>query len=134
MLITIPALRSPNPNPPHPEITQEMVVWLAQGNRGLSSEAIFTHLSGLRIRTKPFDQDIKSDHPSDSSDFRRCVEFLNACPTLRPHLHYMATVSPVWAALVRGWDTFEAWLYHNEGPRVTNAIQQIINSNQGQST
>lgn len=79
-----------------PNITR----WLASGHRGISSEAIVSHLTGVPIGgSSGF-----GTYPYDPSDFNRCHELLTQCPELRLELHRMAELGPVWAALVERWD------------------------------
>lgn len=79
----------------------DVVFWLAFGERGLSSEALAHHLSGLPIVKKQ--QDLNHT-PRDSYDFRRCLLMLEACPSIASKLHTMATVSHDWARLVTFWE------------------------------
>lgn len=73
--------------------------WLAQGERGVSSLAIFTVMTGLNVASGwglwP---------PADPSDLRRCELLLRAVPEFRGRLPEMASVSPVWKRLVGTWD------------------------------
>jgi len=86
--------------------------WLASGERGISSEAIVSQLTGREIgRWRP-----GSDHPWDPDDFRRCELLLRAYPLARlvfPEL--MPSRSPVWAAMVERWDELVA-LIEEEAP------------------
>lgn len=79
-----------------PNITR----WLEYGHRGLSSESIVSHLTGVPIGGREC-------APYDPSDFRRCQMLLNQVPELRQELHRMAEVSPEWAALVERWDDID---------------------------
>lgn len=72
--------------------------WLRTGERGISSEAIFSHLTGIPIGGH------RLDPPSDPSDLRRCRLLLHAVPAFRARLRKMAEISPAWAALVARWD------------------------------
>lgn len=87
--------------------------WLANGERGLSSEAIVQRLTGTPVDTQ-WDENGVTDHPRDPSDFRRCVELLKNVPEARPHLHLMADVSPQWARLVAHWADLENLLAEEE--------------------
>lgn len=78
----------------------EAVEWWALGEHGSSSEAIFIHLSGLRLSP---DQDSK-EHPHDPSDLRRCRLLLEAVPSFRERLPEMSEVSREWGQLVAKWD------------------------------
>lgn len=73
--------------------------WLRSGERGISSNAIFDHLTGLPVRGgwSPWT-------PSDPDDLRRCRLLLEAVPEFRSGLPRMAEVSAGWAALVARWD------------------------------
>lgn len=91
------------------DITNGMIQWLANGNRGVSSETLFTHLTGIEAGKY-------RDHPHDPSDFMRCERLLMQCPELRDELHRMAELGPVWAALVADWDVIVA-LVNAESPK-----------------
>jgi hypothetical protein len=72
--------------------------WLAFGERGISSEAIVSRLTGTRVGGfQHF-----STHPCDPADFRRCQLLLEAHPLAR--LKFMRDVSPQWERLVDAWD------------------------------
>lgn len=73
--------------------------WLRTGERGISSEAIFSHLSGIPVSGR---WGLRA--PQDPSDLRRCRLLLEAVPAFRAELHRMAEVSEEWTALVERWD------------------------------
>lgn len=86
--------------PPLVPIGLRAVKWLAHGERGLSSETIFAHLTGV---------DAVGDghrwHPSDPDDLSRCRRLLeDDVPELQQAFLRMAEVSPVWKRLVEDWD------------------------------
>ena len=72
--------------------------WLLQGERGLSSEAIFSHLTEIPLTRGHMVT------PADSSDLRRCRRLLDQVPSFRGALPRMAAVSPRWKALIERWD------------------------------
>ena len=76
----------------------EWLQWLASGERGMSSEALFSRLTGIAMKRPRF------DHPWDVYDFGRCVMMLDACPSLAPHVADAADLSRTWAALISEWD------------------------------
>lgn len=83
----------------HPGVSKDATKWLASGERGMSSEAMFTHLTGVKCGDDwGFDS-----IPYDPSDFRRCQLLLEQVPELHPIFPRMAEVSPKWAALVQAW-------------------------------
>ncbi len=73
------------------------VDWLKTGERGVSSEAIFSHLTGIPIGGNWMSP------PYDSADFMRCRKLLVAVPSFASRIGEMATVSPQWAAIVARW-------------------------------
>ncbi|TFC59456.1 MULTISPECIES: hypothetical protein [unclassified Cryobacterium] len=74
--------------------------WLANGERGVSSEAMVSHLTGANVGRRYGG----GDHPYDPSDFRRCEMLLRRVELARLVLPQMATRSPEWAALVAHWE------------------------------
>jgi len=80
-------------------------MWLANGERGLSSETMFTALTGVDARDRNFPGIY---HPWDTADFWRCENLLRKVPELRPNLPMMAQVSQPWKRLVEHWDAIVA--------------------------
>ena len=75
--------------------------WLANGERGISSEAIVSNLTGEQVGRRSW----SSTHPHDPDDFRRCQLLLRAHPLAAISFpKVMRTVSPEWARLVDAWD------------------------------
>jgi len=72
-------------------------MWLATGERGLSSETIVAHVTGVPVVRWP-------SEPLDPADFWRCERLIRAVPLVRLALSSMRPVSPVWARLVDAWD------------------------------
>jgi len=81
------------------QIPQSALEWLRTGERGISSEAIFSHLTGIRVLNPTWGL----DGPHDFGDFRRCELLLEAVPEFRERFGEMKTVSPYWARLVDEW-------------------------------
>lgn len=82
----------------NPAVSAAAAKWLASGARGISSNTIFTHLTGIDALNGT-----QQDVPRDPSDFRRCRLLLEQVPELVPLFPKMADVSPQWAALVENW-------------------------------
>ena len=80
-------------------ITPNINKWLATGRRGISSEAIVSHLTGINIVG-----DWGMRPPSDTSDLERCFKLIEAAPEIRTELSRMGEVCPVWKSLVENWD------------------------------
>lgn len=76
--------------------------WIAVGERGLSSCAIFEHMTGLRLH-EPTWGGIEHNYPHDPDDVRRCRLLLDAVPEFRARFHEMMAHGPRWTALVVNW-------------------------------
>lgn len=74
--------------------------WLWNGERGVSSEAIVSQLTG----SSPRRDDRGFDHPYDPDDFRRCELMIRSVPVSRLVISRMSSRSRAWAALVPIWD------------------------------
>lgn len=83
----------------NPHVSAAACLWLASGERGTSSETMFTVMTGIDAL-----KGWRKDHPYDPDDFRRCRLLLEQVPELAPMLPKMAGVSPQWTELVRIWD------------------------------
>ena len=80
------------------------VHWLANGERGLSSEAIVEHLTGEPVGGRAHAaRRGRLDHPYDMGDFRRCELLLRQVDLARLVFPQMASASPQWARLVEAW-------------------------------
>jgi hypothetical protein len=95
--------------------TGAFTMWLAQGDRGMSSEAIVTRLTGVPISRRS-----RSDIPYDPSDFRRCELLLRQVPLARLAFNAMRDVSPAWNRLVDAWAELVA-LGESEVPDAFNS-------------
>lgn len=92
-------------------LSEAAAVWLASGERGSSSNAIFTKLTGINA----CDLGGKKDHPYDPADVRRCWLLLEDVPELKAGFHKMAHVSDQWDRLVASWDSIIAALTQEWG-------------------
>lgn len=101
------------------------IEWLKFGARGVSSETIFGHLTGLPLTARP-------RAPLDPSDLRRCRLLLEHVPAFRAELNRMNEVSKHWAALVARWDEIcvlmdeEAPDWRNEGGSAPRAYKLML--------
>jgi hypothetical protein len=85
-----------------PALSEAATKWLAHGSRGISSNTMFSVLTGVDAL-----RDWRPSHPHDPADFDRCLRLLAEVPELRHKLPKMAEQSPEWAALVERWDEIE---------------------------
>lgn len=89
------------------EISEKLLKWIANGERGLSSETIVAKLAGIDLTQG------RGSEPYDPSDFRRCLFLLEAVPELNPEMWRMKKVSEYWRLLIENWDELEK-MYHEE--------------------
>lgn len=91
------------------------VEWLSSGERGISSEAIVSQLTGQPVGRHHWRH---GDHPYDPADFRRCERLLRQYPTARIYFReLMPGRSDVWARMVEHWDELVE-LIESESPGV----------------
>lgn len=107
--------------------------WLASGERGISSNAIVSHLTGELTDTHGMRPG--SDHPWDPDDFRRCELLLTDYPLARELFGRMRSRSATWSDLVDEWGDIRelldeecpGWLRSNTGsaPRAYQLMRRI---------
>lgn len=73
--------------------------WLASGKRGVSSNTIFSAITGIDV-TGSWGE----DHPWDPADFERCRMLFEKCPEFWEQRDKMRSVSPEWNALIDSWE------------------------------
>lgn len=121
--------------PANKDLSDAAVKWLGSGERGISSNTMFTVLTGVDALGS-----WGKSHPHDPADLRRCRLLLEACPELVPEMHRLVDVSPEWARLVWSWDELcslmdsEApnWRKPNRGgsaPKTYDAMKSILYPN-----
>lgn len=109
-----------------------LTMWLAIGERGLSSEAIALTTLGLRPSGR------RASWPLDPADLRRCLLLLEAVPETRQKgLLVLAGRCPRWAALVKAWDRLsetlrselgEALPSRGSAPRTYGLMREVLDS------
>jgi hypothetical protein len=86
--------------------------WLVYGERGVSSESILSHLTGLNLVGRGR---WRTGTPSDPSDLRRCRLLLKAVPEFQERFIEMATASNEWSIAVKHWEEL-CTLFDGEAP------------------
>jgi hypothetical protein len=81
--------------------------WWDNGERGTSSETIFSAMSGKGGH--------RFDYPYDPDDFRRCRALLDLIPEWRADLSKVSERFPWFTPFAENWDTFDA-LWNEEFP------------------
>lgn len=94
-------------------IRNSVAMWLRNGERGESSDALCKHIFGVP-------ESAGKSHPYDPDDLRRCVLFLDAADA-HDRVHAMRDVSPEWAVLVDAWDELVASLRNEMANKKGNA-------------
>ena len=94
-------------------LSAEAVNWLANGERGTSSNTMFERFTGIDCTKNYFG----GSHPRDPDDFRRCELLLRQVPEFRECLPTMADMSAAWSQLVDHWGEIVA-LMEEECPGV----------------
>lgn len=86
-------------NPANATLSKEAIEWLSSGERGISSEAMFTNITGVDALGE------WAPHtPSDPSDFMRCRKLLKKCPEINDQRNKMRHVNAQWAVLMDHWE------------------------------
>jgi hypothetical protein len=93
------------------KLSAPAIAWLAGGERGTSSNTIFTRLVGFDALAGGSER-----HPRDPDDLRRCRLLLEQVPEVQGNFASMAEASPHWRALVGAWDEI-CGLMDEECPR-----------------
>lgn len=89
----------------------KLLRWFVNGHVGVSSRAIASAACGIAYR----EGKRWGSTPADPSDFKRCLDLIEAVPALRSHLDKVAKTEPAWARIVEKWDELER-IYREEQP------------------
>lgn len=117
-----------------PNLSSSAQAWLANGRRGISSNTMFTVMTGVDALS-----DSSPSHPHDPDDLDCCLALLHAVPELRPKLPLMAKASPAWAALIANWDQIEAshldevglgWTKGGSAPRTYELMRTVLKASE----
>lgn len=85
---------------PKPTGDGDFMQWLQNGDTGVSSETIWSVMTGHPVR--------RYDIPYDPSDFGRCYRLLKVMPSWRERLTEVGAKHPRWMPFVRAWDELTA--------------------------
>ncbi len=115
-----PVWKQPEPDM-STSVEDRKTFWLSHGEKGMSSEAMFSVLSGTKTL---FGRGLR--HPCDPSDFRRCYQLLQTIPEWRAELHKMKAVSGVWSKLVDNWSKLEEMLLEQMETKKANGMYEFM--------
>ena len=82
-------------------IPNNAAIWLAQGETGLSSKAMFTIFTGVNAMGRWGSPE--SNYPHDPDDFKRCELLLRAVPEFRSQMYIIRALGGPWEALADNW-------------------------------
>lgn len=101
--------------------------WLAHGERGVSSETMFSYLNPKNINLRIGRSE---SHPHDPADFKRCYLLLKAVPQWRKpaYLNKMKAVSKEWSGLVDNWGKLEVMLEEQLRTNKANGMYEFMQS------
>ena len=100
------------------------VAWVEDGDRGRSSETLFSVLTGVALRSPQ-----QYAVPSDASDFGRCRRLLEAAPSLMGQIDRMGEVSPEGRALVQAWSQLSL-VMDEEAPNWRSGCGRLSKTNE----
>ncbi len=101
-------------------INERIEWWKQHGERGISSESIFSKLSGQNI-LKHY-----GSEPCDPGDFRRCYMLIKAIPEWRDELHKMREESTAWSNIIDNWDKLSEMLEEQMETKQTNGMYDFM--------
>jgi hypothetical protein len=108
------------------QVSKEAFGWLVSGERGSSSEHIFSVLLGVPLVGRGF--------PADPADFGRCRKLAEQVPEVAENLQKMTSASAQWQRLIGSWSSLCALMdseipHWREGigsaPKTYRAIQDL---------
>jgi hypothetical protein len=108
---------------------KEILKWYANGETGISSEAMAQAVVGNVPKRKGY------SYPHDPADFNRCLKFLKAVPEAKKHLDKVAALGIVWNALIDKWAVIEGtfidevgfdWCKAKSAPKTYDLMKSII--------
>lgn len=100
--------------------------WIANGERGLSSETMWNCFMGSK--------NFVVNYPYDPDDFKRCYKLLNTVPEWKTRMHELKSLCPQWNNLVNNWDKLtemfeknvrEDWINYKE-VGMYNFMQKLL--------
>ncbi len=115
-------------------LSEPAIEWLAFGDHGLSSHAIFRHLTGINLGAPLSSHDAKAT-PSDPSDLACCRRLLEQVPEFQARLAELSSISPAWRKLMAQWEALCAsmdreqpsWRERGGSMPATRAMMRALN-------
>lgn len=108
-------------------VTERAAKWLLDGQVGMSSRAIYCHMTG--------NDDKRWSYPSDPDDLNRCLLLLDLIPEWKGRMGEMAARGSAWAGLAVRWEELTAtfldevglgWSKAKSAPKTYALMKQLI--------
>lgn len=96
-------------------VQQKAMWWIANGERGMSSETMWNFFMG--------NKNYRVCYPYDPDDFSRCYKLLEAVPEWKARVPELKELSKEWANLANGWDKLTAMYEENKRTNWRNSKQ-----------
>lgn len=110
-------------------LSHEAVRWLAIGEQGMSSRAMFAYLTGISP-PRSCTHDNRATLPTDADDFSRCYRLYQDVPEVRERFEQLASLSPQWASLVAQWPKLAELFEQGGGRELTDWLGDLVASDQ----
>lgn len=114
---------------------KKAILWLENGERGMSSMALCYHLGSDSLKSymeKEYSDYSFKDHPHDNSDLNRCYKYLEAVPAGYEKLDKIKDVSPEWNILIENFPVLKEQLVKAlsdlENEELSNNLYQNMRS------
>lgn len=105
-----------NKNSEKMEVNRSWLDWLASGDTGISSETMFSAITGIPVS--------RYDVPKDIADIGRCVRMLRKLPDLRTQLHKVIEKHKEWMPYIDCWRELESRYDECQGWDKLTEVQQ----------
>lgn len=108
-------------------VEERAAKWLRDGQVGMSSRAIYCHMTG--------GEEKRWSYPSDPDDLNRCLLLLDLIPEWKERMGEMATRGGAWTGLAVRWEELTTtfldevglgWSKANSAPKTFALMKQVI--------
>lgn len=100
-------------------VAQRAHFWWSDGERGMSSETIYSVMTHEGMP-------VGRSHPHDPDDFRRCYLLLKLIPEWRERIADMKQVSKAWANLADNWGALTGMLEEMMAGKKSSAMHDFM--------
>jgi hypothetical protein len=97
--------------------------WIVQGEVGVSSKTMWAALMGVfpKAAGKGFTWDV----PHDPDDFRRCMQFVEACQITMEQLQKIKEIVPWFAPIIDNWGQLVTMYVSHGNAELYNRLQEL---------